>query len=336
MWIHRLAVPRRGGMTGLVAIALVALLAAVAMGVDLSRVAVAAQRCQDVADAAARAAIYDFPSKSTTDADQRIADNVAACNPPSGIQVTCNSAETIYYSSGQEVPGYGTLGPYDEGVTVTTRSSLPFYFAPAVGLTGTNVRRRATAVIVQAAGATIDPIWVSETTPFNYGESYELHMATSPCVPGIPGNFGWLTPLTGSNDFYPLLSGIGVTSAMLAGNYVGVGDTVYGLTGEKVGQWVAALNDRLARAQLPPYNTDTIASFHKGNPRLLVIPVCEFQGGTGSGAQFIIRRFAVFYLESVNQGQKQFNGAFVKYAIPSAPASPGNAFSGIWTSRLCN
>ncbi len=326
----------RGAAAALFAVALVALLGALALGTDLSRVAVAAQRCQDIADASARSAVYDFPSVSYADANQRISDNVAACSTSSGMEVSHNPAETVFYAQGDAVPGFGTLGSYDEGVTVTTHATVPFYFAPALGLSSSSVHRRATAVIVQAAGARIDPIWVDNATPFNYGVQYPLHMAESPCIPGIPGNFGWLTPLTGSNDFEALLSGIGLTEAMLTGNYTTVDQTVYGLTGQRVGQWAATLRDRLARAQLPPYTNDTMQSFHKGNPRLLVIPACDFIGGTGSGAQFVIRRFAVFYLESVNQGQKQFYGGFVKYSIPSTPGSPANAFTGLWTSKLVN
>lgn len=328
--------PSRGAAVGLFAVALVAMLGALALGTDLSRVAVAAQRCQDLSDAAARSATYDFPSVDYAAADQRIADNLAACSSTTGIQVTHDPAETLYYTEGDSVPGYGVLGSYDEGVTVTTHATVPFYFATALGLTGTTVHRRATSVIIQAAGATIDPIWVDNATPFNYGVEYPLHMAESPCYPGIPGNFGWLTPLTGSNDFEVLLSGTGLTDAMISGNYVTVGNTVYGLTGQKVGQWADTLKDRIARASLPPYTYDTMQKFHKGNPRLLIIPAVDFQGGTGSGAQFVIRRFAVFYLESVNQGQKQFYGGFVKYAVPSTPGSPGNAFTGLWTSRLVN
>ncbi len=198
------------------------------------------------------------------------------------------------------------------------------------------MQRRATAVICQAAGTSLEPMWVSETTPFETGQPYSLHLSASPAKPGIPGNFGWLMPKTGVDDFNPLLSHVGVTPEMLAANYVTVGETVTGLTGERVGQWVAGLDTRIAQADVPLYRDDTYTSFHRGNPRVMVIPVTEYVSGTGSGASFTVVRFAVFYLDAVNQGQKEVTGTFIQYLNPSAPASPGNTFTGISTSRLWN
>jgi Flp pilus assembly protein TadG len=322
----------------MVAVSAIAILALAPVVFDLGRVVIGAQLAQDAADAAALAAMTQFPSASYSAANQRISDTVSANSATTRLPVTCNSSETVYYAGGATPPGWSTLGPYDEGVTVTTHVAVNFYFAGAVGLTGTTVTRKSTVVTSQAAGAPMTPMWVAEDTPYAYGVSYQLHMATSPAYPGIPGNFGWLTPLTGEPDFVTLLEGYEVDPATLAANYTTVGDTVWGLTGQKVRQWKAALSDsgngRLARATWAPWTNDTFTDYHNDNPRLMIIPICQYVGGSGANAQFTIVEFGVWWLESVDSNGKDIYGRFIEYTIPGAAGSPADAFTGLWTTRL--
>jgi formylmethanofuran dehydrogenase subunit C len=131
----------------LVLIAVAALLGCVAVSFDVGRVVLAAQRCQDLADAAALGAVNEFPSRSYLAASQRIADVVSANNVTPGLTITSSSDDAVYYAAGDVVPGWGQLPASDEAALVQTHAYVPFFFASALGLDGTSVTRRATALI---------------------------------------------------------------------------------------------------------------------------------------------------------------------------------------------
>lgn len=331
---------RGGSIYALAAMSLVALLASLGVAVDVGRVVVAAQRAQDVADSAARAAMLQSPSADYGLANRRIGDIVAANNVNSPVPITWDTSDVTYYSPGDYLPGWGSLGTDAEATRVYTHINLSFFFAPAVGISGTTVTRYAIAASLPAAGAPIIPIWITETTPYQYGQEQNLLMADGPHYPGIPGNFGWLTPPSGSNDFLELLQGYNVAPDLLAANSVTTGQTVWGLTGMKTGQWTAALGasgyGRLARASWPQWAGDTFADYQKDNPRLMIIPICQYVEGSGSGsnAQFTIVKFGVWWLESLGSNNKTITGRFIKYVLPGATSNPGATFTGLWTDRL--
>jgi hypothetical protein len=181
-------------------------------------------------------------------------------------------------------------------------------------------------------------MWITETTPYQYGQLQNLYMADGPHYPGIPGNFGWLDPLSG--DFTTLLSGYNVPPEMLRANYVTIGQIMSGLTGQRKGQWRGALDDsgtgRLARATWAPWTNDTFTNFHPDNPRLMIVPICEYLGGNGTNAQFRILRFGAFWLESIDAHGNDCTimGRFIKYSIPGLDHGVAGEFSGLWTICL--
>jgi Flp pilus assembly protein TadG len=338
---------QRGSVVGLVAVALVALLGSIAVAFDLGRVVTAAQRTQDVADGAALAAMQDFPSTSYDQARWRIGTTVTANNVTTrGIVCTCNTgtgltADVTFYAAGSSVPGYGTLGPVGQATRVNVRAHVPFYFAPALGLSATEVMRYAVCVVAPVTGGIpILPMWITETTPYQYGTSQQLLMATGPSYPGIPGNFGWLTPPSGSQDFNDLLKGYNLSQALLNANVVNIGDTVWGLTGERTGQWQQALqrdsDSRMSRATWAPFTGDTFSNFHKDNPRIMMVPICTYVDSSGSGgnAKFTITKFGVFWLESVASSGKSVTGRFIQYILPGAAHGGNGSDTGLWTTFL--
>lgn len=333
---------RRGSVYAMVILAMLVLVGMAAFSMDIGRTILAAQRAQEVADAEVLAATCQPMIGATAQAIARMGDTVAANNQARGPAVTYTSSDIVFYTVGQYVAGYGTLGPYEEAVKLTTRVNVPYYFSKMFGLNGTTVARRATAVRTFALGSPIAPMWISWETQYLFGQQQELLMADGPHYANIPGNFGWLEPLTGSNDFLTLLCGYNCPPAMITGNYVTIGQTVYAYTGVSVGQWKAALlksNDgtaRLQRASQPPYDTDTFENYHKDNPRIIIVPMVQYLGGTGSNAAFLIKRFGAFWLESVDAGAgKSIIGRFIKFQTSTgAWGDPLAEEAGLWTAKL--
>ena len=65
--------------------------------------------------------------------------------------------------------------------------------------------------------------------------------------------------------------------------------------------------------------------------------MCEYLGGTGSGATFNIIKFGVFWLEQVKtSGKKSITGRFIQYQTPGAGDDALAEFTGLWTARLVN
>ena len=138
---------RRRAVVGVMtAIALTALLGMVALSLDLGSVVLGSQRAQYVADMAALAAAQQVPATGNSAALAAVSSTVAGNNPPSGPQITWQSSETHFYAAGATVPKYGTLTSAQSAVQVITHLPVNFSFARAVGLTGTTVTRKATAL----------------------------------------------------------------------------------------------------------------------------------------------------------------------------------------------
>jgi hypothetical protein len=292
------------------------------------------------------AAVQTFSTDALGEARWRVDTTVSANNLGTGLTVTCSTAEGssdfILYNVGDTVPSYGTLGTYDQAVTVYTHANVPFFFATALGLHETDVTRRATAVMTAVISTNIIPMWVSETTPYNYGQYRELLMADGPHYPGIPGNFGWLTPKTGTDDFYTLIKGYNVPQSILDANIMSIGETMYGEPGVKVGLWTGSLakddDSRLKRALWAPWVNDTFDNHRKDNPRILIIPICEYQPDSGGGANaaFVIKKFGAFWLEDVATSGKSITGRFIQYVVPGAGHGTGYGETGLWTTFLAN
>lgn len=333
---------RKGYAALLVAGGLATILGVAALSVDVGRIIMAAQRAQDVADAAAFAggSCLRDPAIAISSAQQTVAANNLANQ---GVPLTCTyipnstNSDIRYFPSQSWVPGYGELGWYAKAIQVTTHTTVPYTFGRALGLISKDITRRATAVRAPVAGCPIVPIWISHPTPYNYGEYQNILMAGAPHYAGIPGNFGWLSlPPEVSETWAYVLAGYPLSDADLEASFRDVGDLVYGYPGLSVGQWVGGLEERITRASQPPWVGETWDNCTEHNPRILIIPLVSYVSGEGSGATFRIEKFGAFWLERANASgnPKSIDGRFIRYTLPGAGIEPLFDDVGLFSYRL--
>jgi len=327
-----------------VVVALMALLGMAALTVDVGRLAIAAQVAQDIADAAALGAGPELPSEGTA---QYVALSLVTANNESsgGFTATCSPmyGDIAFWGPNDTVPGFGALGSAAWGMRVTVHIPIDYIFARVLGLEGATVSRSCTVVRMPVGGVPICPMWVSYDTDYLYGQEQQLLMADGPHCANIPGSFGWLAPPSGENDlFLDLLRGYQIPYEDIVANYVSIGDICTATTGLSVGQWAKALDTapdglaRMDRAMWEPWAGDTFDNFHNDNPRIMIVPMCEYLGGTGDNAQFQIRAFGAFYIESINSKKKPYsiNGRFIQYTLPGADGDPLSPETGLWTVKM--
>jgi len=327
-----------------VVVALMALMGMAALTVDVGRLVIAAQVAQDVADAAALGAGRELPEYSTA---QSVALNLVAANNESmgGFTANCSpdSGDITFWGAYEIVPEFGELGSYAWAVRVTANIPIDYTFASVLGLEGATISRSCTVVRMPVGGVPICPMWISHDTEYQYGQEQQLLMADGPHYANIPGSFGWLEPPSGdTNLFLDLLSGYQVAYEDIVANYVSIDDICTARTGVALGQWSKALNSapdglaRLDRALQEPWAGDTFDNFRNDNPRIMIVPMCEYLGGTGTDAQFQIHAFGAFWLESVDtRGQpRSITGRFMQYHLPGSAGDPLSPETGLWTVKM--
>jgi len=343
--VHRCTKHRERGVVMVwVVVALIALLGIAALTVDVGQLAIAAQVAQDVADAAALGAGLELPEYSTA---QSVALSLVAVNNESlgGFTASCSpdDGDVTFWGANETIPDFGLLGSYAWGMRVTAHVPVDYVFAPVLGLEGATISRSCTVVRMPVGGVPICPMWISYETDYQYGEEQQLLMADGPHYANIPGSFGWLEPPSGdTNLFLDLLRGYQIPYEDMVANYVSVDDVITARTGVAIGHWAPALKTspdglaRLDRALQEPWAGDTFDSFHDDNPRIIIVPMCEYLGGTGTGAQFQIRAFGAFWLESVNTtGQpRSITGRFIQYHIPGSAGDALSPETGLWTVKM--
>ena len=117
------------------------------------------------------------------------------------------------------MPRYARCGAHEgseEAIQVTVAVPVRYIFAKIFGLEGTTARRRAIAMRSGGGGFPILPMWVGYGTDYQYGVSQDLHATDGPDKWGrVAGNFGWLEPPNGRQDFIPLLQGYNVSREMM-------------------------------------------------------------------------------------------------------------------------
>lgn len=150
----RSAGARRGVVWVTVALALVALMGAAALTIDLGRRALAIQRTQAVADAAAMAAAGQLPD--TSSASVHLVQAASANNDANlWPQITISSdADVTYYGPGDEVPDYGVLESEECAVAVTAHADAEYGFGKLAGLDQMQLTRQATALVRPGGGST--------------------------------------------------------------------------------------------------------------------------------------------------------------------------------------
>lgn len=155
---------RRVGVVGAwVVVALATLLGMAALVFDLSRTVIAAQRTQDVADAAALAGAWGLPDRH--EGTRRLAAIVSAnalATPRWPVAVNLPD-DVVCYGPGDRLPDGGALRADEYAIQVRACLEVPYGFAAALGIRGVQVSRRSTA-LSWAAGATgPGPLFAGET-----------------------------------------------------------------------------------------------------------------------------------------------------------------------------
>jgi len=121
--------------------------------VDVGLLCIRAQTVQDTIDAAALAGASQLPapgpSRATAEAETYVSANNEGRKAP--VSITPQDG-ILYYVPGDEVPGYGRLGPCIHGIAVTGQAEVDYVFAPIFGLYKDVVTRGATAVRKDPAG----------------------------------------------------------------------------------------------------------------------------------------------------------------------------------------
>ncbi len=327
-----------------VVVALIALLGMAALTVDIGQLAIAAQVAQDVADAAALGAGQELPIYSTA---QSVALDLVTINneSTSGFTANCSpdSGDITFWGPNETIPDFGLLGSYAWGVRVTAHVPVDYVFGPVLGLEGATISRTCTVVRMAVGGVPICPMWISYETDYQYGQEQQLLMADGPHYANVPGSFGWLEPPSGdTNLFLDLLRGYQLSYEDIVDNFVSIDDVISARTGVAVGQWAKALHTspdglaRMDRAMWEPWTDDTFDSFHDDNPRIIIVPMCEYLGGTGTGAQFQLHAFGAFYIESINSRIPPYaiNGRFIEYTLPGSDGDALSPETGLWTVTM--
>lgn len=338
--MFRTKTAKRAGVAGAwVVVAFVALAGAAAMSVDLGRLVIAAQRCQDVADSAALAAATRLPYETearTTALQTAYANGTEGCGWP----VHCANSDITFYRPGETVDGL-TLGPWAHALKVTVHGQVDYSFARIFGMLGATAHRSATVVRGPTEGIPIATMWISHTTPLSYGQQINMLMADGPHYAEIPGSFGFLQePVGCTTDWFTLLQGYGMTQQDLETSFVKLGDSVFAKTGVDVGHFVRALERDQGRARLErgtsgEWQYDTFTDYQVDNPRIMLIPLCSYLGDTGSNAEFRIEKFGAFWLEGVNQGRKEIWGRFIQFDMPGGdPNSQLTSETGVFATEL--
>jgi hypothetical protein len=119
---------------------------------------------------------------------------------------------------------------------------------------------------------------------------------------------------------------------------VTVGSVIPDYPGKKVGPFTDALGTsgtgRLARAAQAPWTNDTFTDYHSDNPRIMIVPFCEYLGGNGANASFQVTQFGVWWLETVSNSD--VTGRFIKYIMTDVTAAPSSVNTGLWTTQMCD
>ncbi len=330
----------RSGVAGAwVVVSFVVLAGMAALVIDLGQLVVAAQRCQDVADAAALAGAPHLPDQSPA-REAALATAVANNAEATGFHVEIEPDDITFFGPGDTI-GDTVLGPWAHGMQVEVRAPVQYSFARILGLTGAVASRRARVFRGPVEGIPIATMWIAEETPLAYGQQQNLLMADGPHYAGIPGSFGFLESPEGCTAAWDdLLKGYNLSREDIETSFVRLGDSVYARTGVSVGHWRKCLVDdhgtsRLERGTSGKWANDTFYDYHADNPRIMLLPLVSYHEGTGSNARFEIEKFGAFWLEGVNQGQKEIIGRFIEFDMPGGdPNSQLQSNTGVFATQL--
>jgi hypothetical protein len=333
--VTRYAVRPRGRRSGIVlaltAIGLLALLAFMALALDIGREVLSIQRCQSVADVSALAGGAGLPVSATAKA--YVVQTVQGNNTSSasGLQVSVNPASDItIYGPNSTKTGIGgiyeNLGPGAYVLKVTGRMYVPFYFATLFGINGADVSRPAYVYVGPVSGTLIGPIWMwYENGAYQPGVVYNVYEGQ---LGQAIQSFGLAAFANGSSStIAQYLEGNNLSQDQIDSATFNLGDTLPVTNGNHGGAWKMGFYDkpdgRLYRASLPPYDTQTPDNYTSDNPRILIVPLLHGDPSSGTST---IDAFGAFWVISAdfNGNHSQMSGEFLSYVtVPTGVPDPG-------------
>jgi len=269
----------RGAVAVLVALLMVPLLACTALVVDIGAAYVERRQLQNAADAGALAIAQDCAAAR------------AACNTMSTTATSTATANAGASASAVPVR-VGTT------VTVTATATVNYLFAPVIGVSSKSVSAKSTATWgAPVSGTSVLPITFSwcafkaqtgggvptpTTTSLRFSKS-DGTTCTGPSGNVVPGGFGWLKLVTGTNCV--------VTSSILGILMSDPGSS-------------SPCSDTFFTAQLN---------------KTVLLPIFDKSGGTGSGAWYQVYGYAAFRLTAYKfQGNNNWvEGYFLQFLAPS-------------------
>jgi hypothetical protein len=301
-----------GQVAPLVAGIVAVLLAVIALGTDISVHYYNWVQMQKAADSAVLAGanwLPDDPSRSIATAKTFAQSNGITAAEISSTSVAQNNLS----------------------ITMVVKRTVPYYFAQVLGMTSATLQVQATAAPqpptttvgapsqsavssgTQPVGCTntgdcqLIPIGLDHNTVYTNGQQINLQQGQVG-----PGNWDLLA-----------LNGVGGNNlrgniADGASQVVSVGDWILTEPGKKVGPIDQGFQDRIDRANsVDP--TGTFSSHAGNNPRVLVLPVVDWEHQNGR-KDVLVDAFATVWLDSYNKGQVTVH--FISQVIANSFGDP--------------
>ncbi|MGD8236929.1 MAG: Tad domain-containing protein, partial [Armatimonadota bacterium] len=346
---------RRGSVLPLVTVGLLAILGLTALALDVTRLHIAAQRAQAVADSAALAGVTALPQYADAKHLALEAVDVNNTEVPEWQAYVSPGEAITYYAPGSTILGREgevvmQLGSYTAGIGVEARVGVDYAFAPVLGLQEGSRTRRAVAIQGPAGAIAAVPIWISEDSNPGYGDPVDLvydDVKEDGAIP--PGSFGFIDFAVPNHDWFgQLLRGYNIADAVHDEAWIHVDDIITAYTGVNTGKWVHALQQeteeyagtaRLERAAQAPWAEETFDVHSTRNPHIMLVPVVQHLYGTGTGATFKVVSFAVFWLDGVGKMAGGSNhclqARFIEFQpSPEAVLDPEGPDTGIYVRKL--
>jgi hypothetical protein len=309
-----------GQVVPLVALVIVVLLGSIALGTDVAVHYYNWVQMQKAADAGVLAGANSLPD-----------------NPSTAISTAKQYAELNGVASSEITST--TVASNDLSISMTIKRTVPYYFAKVLGLSNGTLQVSAAAA-PQAAPECVGcsgppgspnnptpaacdntgdcqviPIGLDVNTTYSNGEQIVLQQGQVG-----PGNWDLLAlgGVGGNNLRTNIADGYS--------GYIAMGQWVTTEPGKKVGPVDQGFQDRMDAAATS-YPDDTYSSFNPNNPRVMVLPVVNWEGQNGR-SQVEVDAFATVWLDSYNGGQVTVN--FISTVVansfgdPSAPNFGGH------------
>jgi hypothetical protein len=313
----------------LFALALVALLLAAGLVVDVGYAFAQQRTAQNAADFAAMAGARVLgeyytgqPSGAGTDANVRaaVAAALQANNAGLGSAGYVDASGKALGNVGSGIPS-GALG-----VVVHANASWHPFFLGVMGVTSWTASAAATAVTQGATSAGVMPVGISSATLDTLANCPSSSMATCALEPGTviqPGQFGWLKfGAQGKCTLSGTPFGLGMSTTSGCGNSQTFLDSEIGPPPNSYGCCTTVTNDPSPYIGGLTGNEWGDLSYYIQNQIPVWVPVWDTSTATGAGSYYHIVGFAEILFTGDNEHAKNLTGVLVSGQGSTPNAQP--------------